>query len=194
MAYRNRFPMLVLLMTILLLTSCNLSGSRPMEGAAASGANAAAEYCAQNGGVVEVRYPYYGTNGEQPLQLAGLMQVCAFTDQADGSKIHISAETLYAEKPTLAALAYLAKTPMGSGDPSSNPSSRYCTQLGGTDLFGGVSAAGGGWAKKDGTDVIAMCIFPDLSSIDSWGLTYHSTEVIRGADLTNLFRYHGSKP
>jgi hypothetical protein len=34
-----------------------------------------------------------------------------------------------------------------------------------------------------------MCIFPDLSSIDSWGLTYHSEGTIRGADLTDLLRY-----
>lgn len=46
-----------------------------------------------------------------------------------------------------------------------------------------------GWAKAGARDVIAMCIFPDLSSIDSWGLTYHSDGTIRGADLTNLLRY-----
>ena len=38
-----------------------------------------------------------------------------------------------------------------------------------------------------------MCVFPDLSSIDSWGLTYHSDGTIRGADLTDLFRYKGLK-
>jgi hypothetical protein len=34
-----------------------------------------------------------------------------------------------------------------------------------------------------------MCVFPDLSSIDSWGLTYHAGGVVRGADLGPLFRY-----
>ena len=57
------------------------------------------------------------------------------------------------------------------------------------DQFGGVNASGGGWAKEGAADAIAMCIFPDLSTIDSWGLTYHSDGTIRGADLTNLLRY-----
>jgi hypothetical protein len=34
-----------------------------------------------------------------------------------------------------------------------------------------------------------MCVFPDLSSIDDWGLTYHSNGIIRGRDLTDLFRF-----
>ena len=37
--------------------------------------------------------------------------------------------------------------------------------------------------------VMQMCVFPDLSSIDAWGLTYHNTGVIRGKDLTDLFRF-----
>jgi len=38
-------------------------------------------------------------------------------------------------------------------------------------------------------DPISMCVFPDLSIIDSWGLTYHSNGTIRGADLSSLLRY-----
>ena len=34
-----------------------------------------------------------------------------------------------------------------------------------------------------------MCVFPDLSSIDFWGLTYHAGGTVRGADLAPLFRY-----
>jgi hypothetical protein len=34
-----------------------------------------------------------------------------------------------------------------------------------------------------------MCVFPDMSTIDSWGLTFRSDGVIRGADLTELLRY-----
>jgi len=69
----------------------------------------------------------------------------------------------------------------------------YCSQLGGTDLFGGVNAAGGGRVVNtpNGPDVLEACIFPTLSSIDSFGLFYRSANIIRGIDLKNVLRYHG---
>ena len=178
--------MLVLIAAVL-LTSCQPTGGTPA--ASPSSTNSAAgTYCTQSGGVVETRYPFYGTGGSNPLQLAGSLQVCIFT-APDKSQIFVALDTLYTDQPTLAAIAYQSKVPVQPTKSGANPSSFYCTQLGGTDTFGGVNAAGGGWAKADASDVIAMCIFPDLSSIDSWGLTYHSNGTIRGADLTNLFRY-----
>jgi putative hemolysin len=157
---------------------------------------AAGVYCAQAGGAVRARYPAYGTNDPDPLRLAGVRPFCEFTAE-DGSRIVVALDTLYATAPTLAALAYRNPPPLQPGPPSANPSSRYCSQLGGTDEFGGVSAAGGGWvlvasAETAGglEDVMAMCVFPDLSSIDSWGLTYHAGGVVRGADLDPLLRYH----
>ena len=51
-----------------------------------------------------------------------------------------------------------------------SPVSCYCSQIGGTDLFGGVNAAGGGWVLVgNANDVLDTCIFPDMSSIDSYG-------------------------
>ena len=178
----------LVLITALVMASCQSTGSSSPAAGAPQPSSAAASYCMQNGGTVETRYPFYGTGGSNPLQLAGSLQVCTFT-AADKSQIFVALDTLYADQPTLAALAYQAKVPMQPNKSGGNPSSFYCTQLGGTDAFGGVNAAGGGWAKADASDVIAMCIFPDLSSIDSWGLTYHSQGTIRGADLTNLLRY-----
>src|SRR4029077_6124394 len=97
--------------------------------------------------------------------------------------------TLYTQRPTLAALAYYAKPPIGSCQ--GNPASCYCSLLGGTDLFGGINAAGGGWVLKGAIDeTLEACIFPDLSSIDSWGLTYHSANIIRGKNLAKVLRYH----
>jgi hypothetical protein len=62
--------------------------------------------------------------------------------------------------------------------------------LGGSDLFGGINAAGGGWVGRGSPDtVLEACILPDMSSIDSWGLTYNSTGIIRGIDLTTVLRY-----
>lgn len=177
------------LLVLLLFTACNSGASGAAE-TSTEMSNAAAEYCTESGGVVETRYPFYGTNNNEPLQLAGSLEICNFTAD-DGSSILVGLDTLYTDQPTLAALAYRAKAPLDTGDApaSANPSSLYCTQLGGTDSFGGVSAAGGGWAVEGGADVISLCVFPDLSVIDSWGITYYSDDTIRGADLNELFRY-----
>jgi putative hemolysin len=153
---------------------------------------AADQYCVQSGGVVVPRVPVYGTNGPVStwLRLSGFRDFCKFTSPTDGSRIHIEVSTLYTTLPTLAALAYYNKPPMNPPGPG-NPASYYCTQLGGSDLFGGVNAAGGGWVGNDSPDqVLEACIFPDMSSIDSWGLTYNTAGIIRGIDLTTVMRYH----
>jgi putative hemolysin len=148
-------------------------------------------YCIGTGGEVETRYPVYGTNGSSStwLQLAGLQEFCQYTQASDGSRIHVSLKTLTTTLPTLAALAYYSETPWnGSGE--GNPASLYCTQLGGSDLFGGATAAGGGWVEQNTTDVVLeACIFPDNSTIDSWGLFYHSDAIIRGIDLSTVLGY-----
>ena len=123
-------------------------------------------YCVKKGSVVQTRIPEYGTNGGNPLVLAGKAQFCQFTSQKDGSQINVLLSTLTTRQPTLAALAYYAQVPLGSCN--GNPASCYCTLIGGTDLFGGINAAGGGWVlDSDPNDVLEACIFPDLSSIDS---------------------------
>jgi hypothetical protein len=44
--------------------------------------------------------------------------------------------------------------------------------------------------KSDPIDtVLEACIFPDMSSIDSWGLTYHQAGIIRGKNLAHVLRY-----
>jgi hypothetical protein len=137
---------------------------------------------------VEVRYPVYGTNGSNPLRLAGVRTFCQYTSKKDGSRIHILLETLYSTKPSLAALAYILKPPSGSCQ--GNPASCYCSLLGGSDQFGGTSGNGGGWFKKNSIDqTLEACIFPDMSSIDSWGLTYHTNGIIRGINLQKVMRY-----
>ena len=160
--------------------------------AASSGDSEAAEYCRSKGGEVVTRYPAYDAYAEKPLILAGSLDFCQFTAE-DKSMIAISLDTLYTEEPTLATLAYLNKPPLAeTANPSANPASVYCTKLGGSDLFGGVNAAAGGWINDDKEDtfyVLEACIFPDLSSIDSWGLTYHTGDVIRGTDLSEVIRF-----
>jgi hypothetical protein len=148
-----------------------------------------ARYCNQTGGVVQIRLAEYGTNGGVPLVLAGQAGFCTYTSKKDGSQISLLLSTLTTTKPTLATLAYYAETPF-NGQCTGSPGSCYCSQLGGTDLFGGINAAGGGWVlNTDSNDVLDACIFPDLSSIDSYGLFYHSVGTIRGRDLSKVLRY-----
>ena len=162
--------------------------------ASASSASAAKEpdpasYCTKKGGVVQTRLPAYDTNGGNPLILAGRRQFCQFTSKNDGSQINVLVGTLATRKPSLAALAYYAQVQMGTCN--GNPASCYCTLLGGSDLFGGATGAGGGWVlNTDINDVLEACIFPDMSSIDSWGLAYHSAGIIRGKDLAKVLRYN----
>ena len=168
------------------------ASTRPGGALPDAGAQAGA-YCVQTGGVVEHRVPEYGTNGPSALRLAGAADFCQYTSSTDGSRIHVLLETLYATKPSLAALAYYAAPKLHKHSGGGNPASYYCSQLGGSDLFGGAKdPAGGGWYLKGATDeVLEACIFPDMSSIDSWGLAYHSAKIVRGIDLSQVLRYKG---
>jgi len=195
----GRDAVLTLLATLLAFSGV---AALPARSGAQEGLTGPVEYCSQAGGVMRARYPAYDTNGADALRLAGERRFCEFT-ASDGSRISVALDTLNAEAPTLAALAYRDPPKPTPAPPSVNPSSVYCSQLGGTDQFGGVNAAGGGWVLADlpapppaggpaagePDEVLAMCVFPDLSSIDSWGLTYHAAGIVRGADLDPLFRY-----
>jgi putative hemolysin len=153
--------------------------------------SAAAAYCVAKGGVVEVRTPYWNTNDDNPdnwLRLAGSRNFCEFT-ATDGSRIHVLLATLYTQQPSLAALAYYFRPKLQPGC-HGNPASCYCTQLGGSDSFGGITINGGGWVLRGAIDeVLEACIFPDMSSIDSWGLTYHSAGIVRGKALGSVLRF-----
>lgn len=161
---------------------------------------ASQHYCTDKGGTVVKRYPTYNTNAPsaQWLRLGGERDFCTFFSEADStgfrSQIAIALNTLYSEEPTLAVLAYLEPValPPFTG---ANPSTLYCQKLGGTDIFGGAdNTAGGGWVTEapdsaDNFQVVSMCVFPDMSAIDSWGLTYKANDVTRGTDLSKVVRY-----
>ena len=165
----------------------------------------AARYCVKNGGEVEVRIPYYNTNADPQywLRLAGARGFCKFTSEVDGATTSnwIQLSTLYTEQASLATLAYYAKPPYderNQGVPqvcrfnasAVKESSCYCSQLGGSDQFGGLGGSGGWVLWGDSTDrVVEMCTFPDMSAIDSLGLYAHAAGVIFGKDLEEVIRY-----
>ncbi len=165
-----------------------------LAGAGATDTAAAAAYCVEQGGQVQTRTADWGTNGDQNgwLALGGTTDMCRFQANDEGtSRIYVDLNTLYSTQPTLAALAYLSKLPMTPKGSGANPATGYCTDLGGSSAFGGGGASGGGWvATDDPVDtVVSLCVFPDLSFIDEWGLAYHSNGDIRGADLTKVMTF-----
>ncbi|ACV80369.1 hypothetical protein Namu_4079 [Nakamurella multipartita DSM 44233] len=169
-------------------------------GAASAGATAEQEqYCRTSGGQVQTRAPYWNTNGSQNqwLALGGSATMCRFqADDEAKSRIYVDLTTLSSTEPTLAGLAYLSKVPMPASTGGGNPATGYCSkELNGSSTFGGgVSASGGGWvAQQDPDDVVvSLCVFPDGSFIDEWGLAYHSAGEVRGQDLTTVMRYQPS--
>ena len=151
---------------------------------------ASGAYCKSTGGKVQNRVPEYGQNSSGNLILSGSHKFCDYTSGGSyPSHIYVFIDTLYTTEPTLAALAYYAQ--VQPGQCNGNPASCYCTLLGGSDQFGTAGDAGGSWydPKDQFNPSLETCIFPDLSSIDSWGLTYHSFGVIRGIDLSTVLRY-----
>ena len=124
--------------------------------------------------------------------------MCRFqADDEAKSRIYVDLTTLSSPEPTLAALAYLSKVPLPPSTGGANPATGYCSkELDGSSTFGGVGASGGGWVAKDDPDdvVVALCVFPDLSFIDEWGLAYHSDGSVRGTDLATAMAYQPSGP
>jgi putative hemolysin len=152
-----------------------------------------AAWCTNHDGSVVERYPASMTSSDKPVTMGAPVQFCEFTggegaDPAD-SRISVALVTLASADPTMAATAYLTKPAMPESGGSANPASVYCADLGGAEL-GGVLAPDGGWVNSDdSSDVAELCVFPDLSVIDSWGLAYHTMGTIRGANLEAAFRW-----
>jgi hypothetical protein len=73
-----------------------------------------------------------------------------------------------------------------------NPAAVDCNQVvHGTSTWG-TTISGGGWVNLDDPDftVVDLCVFPDGSAIDEWGITYYAGNVVRGADLAPLLRFN----
>jgi len=143
--------------------------------------DAKAAYCKATGGRLGVRSAY-----SSPSKPKEDVQLCEYR-APDGSRIYLSLETLTQTKPTQAVLAYYAQTPwnqQGHGVPAAH----YCLQLGGRGMSATDPAVDINNPKgEDAT--IEMCVFPDNSMIDSWGLMYHSDNIVRGIDLSTVLKY-----
>jgi hypothetical protein len=163
---------------------------------------AAKAYCTEKGGMLVDRVATWNTNADPQawLPLAGRMTLCEFQSTEDGNTTRISVDlvTLSSEQPTLASLAYLSDVrttqPPQVGQ---NPAQWSCiNDFWGAAAFGTAGAAGGGWVAADEPvfTIMSLCVFPDDSAIDEFGLWYHANDAIRGADLAPIFRYQPDGP
>jgi hypothetical protein len=172
-------------------------GASPVSGVADPFDRLAAEaYCVEQGGMLVDRVATWNTNADPParLKLAGRLRQCEFESVEDGSPTRISVDlrTLYADEPTIAAVAYLSKiAPVLPDQPSANPASYNCSVgLGGTSTFGNTPTVGGWVAAAEETfDIMNLCVFADMSAIDEFGIFYYATGAVRGADLAEKMRY-----
>lgn len=156
----------------------------------------AATYCTAVGGTVIERTPALNAGSANPMLLASPARFCEFAggagaDPAD-SRIVVALDTLFATRPTRATLAWRERvalpdpaTPAAGAMGMANPASLYCAALGGAE---------GDWlddsaAANDPARVATLCVFPDFSAIDSWGLAYHAQGIVRGADLGPIFHW-----
>lgn len=162
-------------------------------GASTSRTSEAEAYCVEKGGEVQTRQPTFGTNDDESAWVAmgEPVSMCRFQTlkDDDNSRIYVDLVTLASTTPTIAALAYLAKRELPEGA-TGNPATALCTNLGGSSTYGG-GAGGGGMVNVDDPDdvVVAACVFPDRSFIDEWGIAYYGGDVVRGIDLSTVFRF-----
>ena len=186
--------------TVALLAAVLLAGSAPALAKSpvpapsftVTGLSGARSVCEEKTGRVQVRQAMFGTNDDPSewLDLGRSVELCRFQAE-DGSVTFVDTITLASPTPTLASVAYLSQVPMPDYEASrGNPATAYCADLAGSSAFG-PGANGGGWVDMTDQDfpVAAMCVFPDGSMIDEWGLAYHSDGTVRGIDLAYEFVY-----
>ena len=180
------------LVSALLLTPACGDDPSDLPGGDAETLEAARQHCTDSGGDALAARPEWNTNSdpENWLELGGAVELCRFENGADDTRIYVDLVTLYSEQPTLAGVAYLSQVPPSlPRQPSSNPATFNCAALGGSAQWGsGVS--GGGWVTSDRpTEVVDLCVFPDLSFIDEFGIFYYADGTVRGKDLSTVMRY-----
>ncbi len=162
-----------------------ISVGSPATTATSVEASSAEQYCTDQGGILVPRVATWNTNADPAarLELAGRATFCEFeSDEETPSRIAVDLVTLYSEQPTIAAVAYLSTVSTSSPEQvGPNPAEFSCSvDYAATAAFGNTATVGG-W--------VSMCVFPDLSAIDAFGLWYHANGEIRGTDLADVLRY-----
>jgi putative hemolysin len=171
-------------------------GPAPAPTRSSAAADDGSAACADHGGTVQSRQPTFGTNNDPSswVPLGDPVDVCRFQTlgDSDDSRIYVDLVSISSTRPTLAALAYLARTPLPE-DATGNPANALCTSLGGAVDYGSGADGGGLVNQEDPDDVVfAPCVFADGSFIEEWGIAYYSNGTVRGIDLSKVFAFDQS--
>ena len=203
----RRLVVAVLVMCSALVAGCSAAATPAPPASSAPGPSssggsgpgdtaAAEQYCTGKGGMLVDRIATWNTNQDPAaqLQLAGHWRLCEFETRSGDSATRISVDllTLSSPAPTLASVAYLSKVKTTyPPQPSANPADWSCRNDYLASSSYGNTAAVGGWvdASQPVFKVMNLCVFPDGSAIDEFGLWYHANGAIRGADLAPLLAY-----
>lgn len=166
---------------LLVLSAFGTAGAAPAA-ISPAGASATVAYCQSTGGVPET-YHYYDYSGHVYARSA---RVCNYPD-ASGTDPYghaiVDLATLYAEKPTLAALAYYAKPAWNGKTVTGQPAKDYCLQL------GAAPSTHGSYKRYRNDGESGMCMFEDGSYMEEWTLFYNQGGTPRGIDLTTVLRF-----
>lgn len=149
--------------------------------------------CEAAGATAQYRQPTFGTNNDRAdwIPLGGAVVVCRFEQGSgeSGSRLYVDPVTISSSAPTLAAIAYLSKTPAPDSG-AANPATLLCDAVGGTSSYGNSLVGGGLVSFEDPVDtVVSACVFADGSFIDEWAIAYYSADTVRGTDLTTHFGF-----
>ena len=176
-------PIDVTLVMGALLFACGAAASAASPGPIASfthvWTSSARDRCARRRrGTVQVREAMFGTNDDPStwMDLGRSVELCRFTDEG-GNSIFVDTLTLASPGPTLASVAYLSKSRCPDTIPTrATRPTAYCAEAGRVvRVSARVPRAVAGWTPRSGCRRRRdMCVFPDGSMIDEWGLAYHS--------------------
>lgn len=192
----------LLLSTVLIITAglAGCAGADPNPGPTPTDdpvfdVAAAKAHCEETGGTIQQRQPMSGTNASDPDSWTSHgepVEVCRFQtlDEEYKTRIYADLATVWSEKPTLAALAYLTSPEAAESVNGASPASALCIADGGAVSYGSGMSGGGLVNLEDPDDeVFGACVFADGSFIDEWGIAYHASGDVRGKDLTEVFRF-----
>lgn len=150
--------------------------------ASASTVSDASAYCRSTKGVVET-YAFADSGGHVYAKPATM---CNYPDQSGTDPYGhalVDLATLYATKPTMAALAYYAKPAWDGKRRTGQPAHDYCLQL------GGAPSVHGSWYLDRNAGAMGLCMFEDGSFMEEWTLFYNQGGSPRGIDLGLVLRY-----
>ena len=183
------------------LSSAGSTSTVPSSGGPSAGLSTAQQeqYCVGKGGEPQTREAYWGTNGDENswVPLAGSTTMCRFqADDEAKSRIYVDLTTLSSPSRPWQPLPTCRRCRCRPPPvvPTRRPATAARNWAGPPPSAASAPRVAGGSPSDPDDVVVALCVFPDLSFIDEWGLAYHSDGTVRGTDLATVMAYQPSGP